>query len=848
LPEDPTLPASGAADDATRLAPEGVTARLPYDAPSRIGPYHLVRRIGEGGMGEVWEAEQREPMQRRVAIKLVKVGMDTRHFVARFEAERQALALMEHPAIARIIDGGATDTGRPYLVMEFVEGVPITRYCDQRKLSTRERLEIFMQVCDAVEHAHRRGILHRDLKPSNVLVAERDGAPAPKIIDFGVAKAIAEPLTDRTLHTVIGGWIGTPAYMSPEQADVRGDIDTRTDVYSLGVMLYEILTGVRPLPEETIDSAAPDELRRIIREREAPRPSARLSALGGQAAAYASARSTDAPELARRLRGDLDWIVLKAIEKERDRRYGSPSQLADDIRRHLRSEPVVARPPSTIYRAGRFVRRHKLVVSAAAIAFAGLVAAVVGTAVGMVRARAAEAEARREAATAERVTRFLVDLFTETDPSNSRGEDVTVREVLDRGAERVRAALASEPIVQARLEGAIADVYEALGHYDRAEPLHESALATLERELGPGDPRTESAMAALAGAQWRLGRYDEAAPVLRSVFEARRTRLGHDHPDTLMSQSSLAHLLLRRGDLAEAEALYRDVWETYRRLNGDEDPLTLGARHNLANVLGTLGREEEEVTHLEAVLEVRRRVEGADHPHTLGAAMNLASSYQNVDRLDEAEALANKTYEGMRRVLGEEHPDTLSMLGNLGGLDLEFARWDSAIERYSRVVEGRTRALGPEHDQTLIGRRNLAYALDGAGRREEAEAQVQIALAGLTKSLGADSYMTLDTHGQLAMLHAAMGRNLEAKRELEAVLPGIERVLGPEHPQVRDKLYNLACIATRVGEHEMALGYLERSIGGPRDGDLPTDPDLAPLRGDARFQALVERARAAKPG
>ena len=379
MPEDLTLPAPGAPDDATRLAPEGLTARLPYDAPSRIGPYHLVRRIGEGGMGEVWEAEQREPMRRRVAIKLVKVGMDTRHFVARFEAERQALALMEHPAIARVIDGGATETGRPYLVMEFVEGEPITRYCDARRLGTRQRLELFMQVCDGVEHAHRRGILHRDLKPSNVLVAERDGEPVPKIIDFGVAKAIAEPLTDRTLHTAIGGWIGTPAYMSPEQADVRGDIDTRTDVYSLGVMLYELLTGVRPLPEETVDSAAPDELRRLIREREAPRPSARFSALGGQTTAIAGARSTDAPELARRLRGDLDWIVLKAIEKDRERRYGSPSQLADDIRRHLANEPVVARPPSTIYRAGRFVRRHKLVVAAGGDRGAGLVAAVVGT-------------------------------------------------------------------------------------------------------------------------------------------------------------------------------------------------------------------------------------------------------------------------------------------------------------------------------------------------------------------------------------------------------------------------------------------------------------------------------------
>jgi non-specific serine/threonine protein kinase/serine/threonine-protein kinase len=834
----------GQPDDATRLAPEGLTARLPYDAPSRIGPYHLVRRIGEGGMGEVWEAEQREPIERRVAIKLVKVGMDTRHFVARFEAERQALALMEHPAIARIIDGGATDTGRPYLVMEFVEGQPITRYCDERRLSTRERLELFMRVCEGVEHAHRRGILHRDLKPSNVMVAERDGEPAPKIIDFGVAKAIEEPLTSRTLHTVLGGWIGTPAYMSPEQADIRGDIDTRTDVYSLGVMLYELLTGVRPLAEETLDSAAPEELRRLIRERDAPRPSTRFSSLGDESTAYAHARSTDSHELARRLRGDLDWIVLKAIEKDRDRRYGSPSQLADDIRRHLHSEPVLARPPSTIYRAGRFVRRHKLIVAAGAIAVAGLVAAVVGTGIGLVRARAAEAEARREASTAKRVTQFLVDLFTETDPSNTRGEEVTVREVLDRGAGRVRHELASEPVVQARLEQTIGDVYDSLGLYDRAEPLHRSAFETLERELGPDDPNTESALATLAGSLWRLGRYDEAEPLLRRILESRRAHLGHDDQDTIKTQNDLANLLLRRGDYAAAEPLYRDAWETNRRVHGEEDDLTLGSRHNLANVLGALGRHEEEVAHLEAVLDARRRTQGADHPHTLGAAMNLASTYQELDRLEESEALSAETYEGMRRVLGEEHPDTLSMLGNLGGLDLEFARWDSAIERYTRVVETRVRVLGADHDQTMIGRRNLAYAFDGAGRREEAEAQLLIAAAGLERSLGPDAFMTLDTRAQLAMVRAAMGRNQDALRELEAVLPGLETAVGARHPQVLDTLYNLACVATRVGERERALGYLERSLGGPRDKDILTDPDLVPLHAETRFQAVAERLKA----
>ena len=846
MPEHPTLPTPGAPDDVTRLAPEGLTARLPYDAPPRIGPYHLVRRLGEGGMGEVWEAEQREPMRRRVAVKLVKLGMDTRQFVARFEIERQALALMEHPAIARVIDGGATETGRPYLVMEYVEGEPITRYCDARRLGTRQRLELFIEVCEGVEHAHRRGILHRDLKPSNVMVAERDGQPVPKIIDFGVAKAIAEPLTDRTLHTVIGGWIGTPAYMSPEQADVRGDIDTRTDVYSLGVMLYELLTGVRPLPEETVDSASPDELRRLIREREAQRPSARFSALGGQTTAIAGARSTDAPELERRLRGDLDWIVLKAIEKDRERRYGSPSQLADDIRRHLANEPVTARPPSTVYRAGRFVRRHKLVVAAAAIAATGLLAAVAGTGVGLVRARRAEAQARAEATTANRVTRFMVDLFQVTDPRNARGETMTAREALDRGAERVRTELASEPLIQARLESTIADVYDGLGLYDRAEPLHASSRRTFERELGANDPLALTAAGNHGVALWRLGRYDDAAPILERVLEQRRALLGPEDPETLRTQSNLASLYLRLGDFTRAEPLYREVWDSLRRTRGEDDESTLGARQNLANVVGNLGRHEEEAAHLEAVLEGWRRTLGADHPDALGAAMNLSTTLQEMGRLDQAQALATEAYEGMVRVLGPEHPDTLSMLGNLGGLDLDFARWESAIDRYSRVVEARTRLLGPDHDQTLIGRRNLAYALDGAGRREEAVAQIEIALAGLEQSLGPDAYMTVDARVQLALVHAAMGRDQEAMRELEQALPALAKAVDPTHPQVLHHYYDLACIAARVGERERALDYLERSIsGGPRDEDILTDPDLAPLRSEPRYQALAERVKAA---
>ncbi len=330
-------------------------------AKELIGNYRLLQRLGEGGMGEVWEAQQEKPVRRRVALKLVKRGMDTAEFLARFESERQALALMDHPAIARVFDGGATEHGRPYFVMEFVKGMPLTHYCDEHRLTTRERLELFVEICSGVQHAHQKGIVHRDLKPSNILVMIRDQEQAPKIIDFGVAKAIDQPLTEDALFTRLGQWVGTPDYMSPEQTGVGGlDIDTRSDVYSLGVVLYELLIGTRPLETSSAHVSGYDEVRRVIREVEPPTPSAKLMGMGVDAAAVAERRRTDVSSLSRRLRGDLDWISMKALEKDRRRRYQTASELALEIERHLRDEPVLARPPSLTYRVQKMARRHRV--------------------------------------------------------------------------------------------------------------------------------------------------------------------------------------------------------------------------------------------------------------------------------------------------------------------------------------------------------------------------------------------------------------------------------------------------------------------------------------------------------
>ena len=439
-----------------------------HEAPS-ITNYRVLQRIGEGGMGEVFEAEQLEPVRRRVALKVLKGGLDSKEVVARFESERQALALMSHPNIARVFEAGVTDRQRPYFAMELVHGEPITDYCDRHRLRTLDRLELFIEVCVGVQHAHQKGVIHRDIKPSNVLVAVEDGRPVAKIIDFGVAKAIAQRLTERTVFTELGQWIGTPEYMSPEQAEMSGlDIDTRTDVYSLGVLLYELLAGARPFDSRTLRQAGFDEMRRRIREDEATRPSTKVSGLGDGSEAAARNRQVDVATLVQQLRGDLDWITLKALDKDRTRRYASPSELAEDVRRHLRFEPVVACPPTTLYKANRFVRRNRLVVVAGSLIAGALLLGLVLTSLALSRARA-------EAERANQVTDFLELQVQELSPFAVRRATTTER-MLDRAVERMEAELVGQDLVQARLMRRIGQGYRDLGSV-RSKYLLVGALA-----------------------------------------------------------------------------------------------------------------------------------------------------------------------------------------------------------------------------------------------------------------------------------------------------------------------------------------------------------------------------------
>ncbi|MBI3449022.1 MAG: tetratricopeptide repeat protein [Acidobacteria bacterium] len=783
-----------------------------------IGPYRLVSPLGEGGMGEVWLAEQREPVRRDVAIKIIKQGMDTALVVARFEAERQALALMDHSAVAKVFDAGSTPLGRPYFVMEYVRGVAITEHCDRNRLTTRERLELFMRVCDGVQHAHQKALIHRDLKPSNVLVAMEDGRPVPKIIDFGVAKATSEGPADRPPQTIAGTLIGTPEYMSPEQADPAcRDLDTRTDVYSLGVMLYELLVGVRPFDAGATREGGHDEIRRRIREEEPKRPSARLSGAGGALATEsATRRGVDAVTLRRQLRGELDWIVMKALEKDRERRYGSAADLAADIRRHLGSLPVVAGPASAGYRARKFVGRHSVGVAFAALGVLALAGFAGAMALQSARIARERDRANREAKTATRALSVLTDLFEVSNPSAARGNTITAREILDRGAEKIDRELADEPLVRAQLTLTLTEVYRSLGLYDSARPLAEKTVALRREQLGAGSPEALEAVDVLGGVQQDQGKLAEAEISFREAFEGRRSILGKDDPAFLTSLNNLGLLLQLEGKLPEAERYLREALDVRRRTLGPDDPDLLMGLNNFGLLLQNEDKPSEAEPYFHEVLDKCRRTIGSDHPHTLTAMSNLGLDLMTEGKLAKAEPLFREALETRRRVFGGDHPQTLLSVHMMGYV-LRIEGRLAEAEPYTREsVDGFRRAVGPEHPRTLMALTGMALLREAQGRFGEAEVTLRGVLETRRRTLGEDHPDTLDSLQNLAAVLHDEGKQVEAESILVDAVERSRRKMGSENASTLGAMAALGDVRTSRGSLDEAERLLAEVLAAAR--------------------------------
>jgi serine/threonine protein kinase len=668
-------------------APERPAAE---QAGARIGRYKLLEPIGEGGFGTVWMAEQTEPVRRKVALKIIKLGMDTREVVARFEAERQALALMNHPNIARVFDGGTTESGRPYFVMELVKGVRITEYCDTQRLSTEQRLKLVIEVCQAVQHAHQKGVIHRDLKPNNVLVTEQDGKAVPKVIDFGIAKATGTELTDKTLFTRFNQVIGTPAYMSPEQAGLgKLDVDTRSDIYALGVLLYELLTGRTPFSNEDLLKAGLDEVLRTIREKEPPKPSTRLGTLSqGDLQAAAASRAVPAARLSRLVRGELDWIVMKCLEKDRARRYETANGLARDLERHLNNEPVVAGPPSALYRVQKAIRRNQLAVTAAAVISTVLIAGIFASTWQANRAKSAEREQVRLRREAERertraqtaatrsdeVATFLKDMLKSAGPSVAGGRDsALLREILEKAATRAKAELSNQPAVQGDILMTIGSTFTDIGDRDQAIPLLQDAIPALRSAYGEN-----SAQVALA-----LGRLGSALSFRRQVEKGRSNAWAGlniarsvGDPDVLTTCLISYGTSLHHSGAVPPEAVpyFREALAIQRNLKTNLDGIILCLR----NLSVTVTNDAEGEALAREGLALARSRYGETNTMTAGFHFALGQELLKEEKLAEASEEFRRTL-GLWRILYDwKHPYRDNILRFLLYSLIRQDRWQEA--------------------------------------------------------------------------------------------------------------------------------------------------------------------------
>jgi eukaryotic-like serine/threonine-protein kinase len=640
--------------------------------PRSIGPYQLLSKIGEGGMGQVWLGQQTSPLQRRVAVKLIRWGIYDDALLYRFQSERQSLAAMDHPSIAKVFDAGTTPEGQPYFVMEYVAGTAITGYCDGKKLSVAQRLELFIRVCEGVQHAHQKAIIHRDLKPENILVTEVDGKPVPRIIDFGLAKPLGASLSGESTYTRAGTFLGTPGYMSPEQSDsMAQDVDTRADVYSLGVVLYVMLTGVLPFDSRAWMDKPVYDLLHKLHEQDPPRPSTRVVTDRAILTAAAEARSIEPKQLINLLRGDLDWIVMKAVEKDRNRRYGTPLELAEDITRYLAHQPVKARPASISYRLRKYIRRNLIVLGVGAVITALLAGFAIAQSMQL-------RKTIRERDRADRIADLMTGIFKASDPNERLGGTVTAGELLDKAAAQIDSGLSQDPELKTGMMHVIGRAYMYQGLYHRAQAVFEQGIRA-SSAAGRGESQeTLNTMHDLAWAMLQQGDAPDAETLERRLIEEQTRALGASHADTLASISELAFTLCEENKCAEGVILNRDVWEKQKRVLGPEAHATLITMDNLSIMLAE------------------------DH------------------QLKAAEKLGQQALDVHLKVFGPSNLSTINSMVNLGDFQRDLGKDESAKQTFQRALNIEERLLGPNQPETAATRYDLATVLVRSGQVDEA--------------------------------------------------------------------------------------------------------------------------------
>jgi serine/threonine protein kinase len=842
-----------------------------------IGPYKLLEQIGEGGFGVVFMAEQQQPIRRKAALKVLKPGMDTKQVLARFESERQALALMDHPNIATVLDAGSTESGRPYFVMEMVKGVSITQFCDKNCLALEARLKLFIDVCYAIQHAHHKGVIHRDIKPTNVMVTLYDGVPVIKVIDFGVAKAMEQKLTERTLFTAYGQMIGTPAYMSPEQAEISGlDIDTRSDVYALGVLLYELLTGTTPLQGEQLREAGYGELQRLIREEEAPRPSTRLTSLGGSNALPAGNCCRDVKRLAQLLTGDLDWVVMKALEKDRNQRYATPGNFAEDIERYLRREAILARPPSKMYKVKKFAQRNRAaVLTGTAIAAALLMGATVATWQAVVATRAKqdtlaaareETKAKELAQDREAETKAVLEfvenrVFAAARPerlAGGLGHDVTLRQAVNAALPYVETGFTNQPLIEARLRMTLGQSFFYLGEAKMAADQCQKARTLYTRYLGPDHAETLRSMHDLARSYHALGRYVDAVELEEETLAVRKATLGPDHPDTLMSMSTLAGGYYALGRHAEALKLCEETLALRKAKLGPDHPGTLTSMHNLAVGYRSVGRHADALKVCEETLALRKAKLGPDHPDTVASIENLAHCYYDLGRQADALKLFEQTLALRETKLGPEHPDTLKTMHNLANCYHPLGRHAEALKLHEETLALRMTKLGPDHRDTLKSMGAVAESLAKLERSAEAVPIIDECVRRAAGKLCCRSHL-LPNVMSTRLRHFEKFRDAAGCRQTAEMWENLKRTDADSlYTAARMRAVTAAVLraadkspesAKHVdAEVDRAMTWLKQAAAaGYKDAHMKQDRDFTALRDQADFSNLVTMLQVRPP-